>query len=91
MDKVIEKAKELSKEIQNTPEVKEYLRLKELFESDQELATMRQDIARLASENKLIERDNLLKIYNSHPLVSNYEAAKESVNQLLNTIKQFLG
>ena len=90
MDKVIEKAKELSKEIQNTPEVKEYLRLKELFESDQELATMRQDIARLASENKLIERDNLLKIYNSHPLVNNYEAAKESVNQLLNTIKQII-
>ena len=37
MDKVIDKANELSKEILNTPEVKEYLKLKELIEKDKEL------------------------------------------------------
>ena len=36
MDKVIDKAKELSNEILNTPEVKEYVKLKELIEKDKE-------------------------------------------------------
>lgn len=90
MDKVIEKAKELSNEILNTPEVKEYLRLKELFEKDKELAELRINIASLTNEGKLEERDNLLKIYNSHPLVANYETAKEAVRSLLETVKQII-
>ena len=90
MDKVIDKANELSKEILNTPEVKEYLKLKELIENDEELAEFRINIASLANEGKLEERDNLLKIYNSHPLVANYETAKESVKSLLETIKQII-
>ena len=90
MDKVIDKAKELSNEILNTPEAKEYLRLKELFEKDKELAELRINIASLANEGKLEERDNLLKVYNSHPLVMNYESAKEAVKSLLETIIQII-
>ena len=90
MDKVIEKANELSSEIQNTPEVKEYLRLKKLVESDKELAELRINIARCTNDNNFAERNNLLKIYNSNPLVSNYETAKENVRSLLLTIKQII-
>lgn len=90
MDKILEKANELSDAIQETPEVKEYLKLKELIEKDEELKELRNNIARLTSENKLEERDNLLKIYNSNPLVNNYEIAKENVKALLKTVADIL-
>ena len=37
MDKIIEKAKSLREDIDNLPEVKEYYRLKTLYENDKEL------------------------------------------------------
>ena len=90
MDKIIELAKEVRKEINELPEIKEYLKLKNLFEKDKELAEMRQNIARLASEHKEIERQNLLEIYNSHPLVNNYNLAKEEAYKTLSEIKNIL-
>ncbi|MCQ2776725.1 MAG: YlbF family regulator [Bacilli bacterium] len=90
MDKVIEKAIELSGEIKNMPEIVEFLRLKGLMEEDKELKELRNNIARLTEENKLEERDNLLKIYNSNPLVNNYEVARENALALLRTVKNVL-
>ena len=90
MDKVIEKAIELSDEIKNKPEIVEFLRLKGLMEEDKELKELRNNIARLTEENKLEERDNLLKIYNSNPLVNNYEVARENALALLRTVKNVL-
>ncbi|MBR0440204.1 MAG: YlbF family regulator [Bacilli bacterium] len=90
MDKVIVKAKELKEEINSLPEVKEYLRLKEIYEKDDELRKMRLDIATLKSKGKEEERNNLLKIYNSHPLVANYLSAKEEVEEILLAIKNIL-
>ncbi len=90
MDKVLELTKELKEEINKLPEMQEYLRLKELLENDKELADMRKEIARLANQGKIQERDNLLKIYNSHPLVSNYYTSKEEIEKILNTIKTII-
>ena len=90
MDEVIELAKELKEGINDLPEIKEYLRLKELLENDAELAKMRKDIARLANEGKIEERDNLLKVYNSHPLVNNFYLAKEEIKGILETIKNII-
>ena len=90
MDKIIESAKELSTSIKELPEVQEYLKLKNLFEKDENLAQMRRDIAYLESEGKLEEKKNLLEVYNSHPLVSNYYSAKEEVRNILETIKEIL-
>ena len=90
MDKIIEKAKSLREDIDNLPEVKEYYRLKELYENDLELKKMRVDIARLKNEGKEEERNNLLHIYNSHPLVVNYEAAKEEVKHILLALKDII-
>lgn len=90
MDKVLEKAKELRSEIELLPEYQEYMKLKDIFEKDEHLKNMREEIARLASENKKEERDNLLQIYNSHPLVNNFNIAKEEMKNLLETIKEIL-
>lgn len=90
MDEVIELSKKLKSEIDNLPEMKEYLKLKKLIENDDELAKMRLDIARLANEKKYEERDNLLQIYNSHPLVNNFYLAEEEIKSLLQSIKNII-
>lgn len=90
MDEILTKAKEIREEVDSLPQVKEYYRLKELYENDDELKRLRGEIARLASEGKNKQRKALLEIYNSHPLVSNYNQAKEEVIILLNEIKNIL-
>ena len=90
MDEILTKAKEIREEVDKLPQVKEYYRLKELYEKDDELKRLRGEIARLASEGKNKQRKALLEIYNSHPLVSNYNQAKEEVIILLNEIKNIL-
>ena len=90
MDEVIELSKKLKEEIDNLPEMKEYLKLKKLLENDAQLAKMRLDIARLTNEKKYEERDNLLKIYNSHPLVNNFYLAEEEIKSLLQSIKNII-
>lgn len=90
MDKIIELAKEIRNEINELPEIKEYLKLKTLLENDKELAELRGNIARLASEHKEEERKNLIEIYNSHPIVNNYNLAKEEAYKTLSEIKNVL-
>lgn len=90
MDKIIEEAKSLRDDIDSLPEIKEYYRLKELYENNQNLKEMRRDIARLKNEGKEEERNNLLQIYNSHPLVNNYEMAKEEAERILLVIKNII-
>ena len=90
MDKIVQDAKKLREEIDNLPTVQEYYRLKSLYEADEELANMRREIARLKNEGKEEERKNLLEIYNNHPLVNNYELAKQEVESLLLVIKNII-
>ena len=80
----------LKEEIDKQEEIKEYLRLKEIVSNDKELKKMRKDIARLTNDKKFEERNNLLKIYNSHPIIVNYNIAREEVISLLNEIKEEL-
>ena len=90
MDKIIEEAKSLRNEIDSLPEIQEYYRLKNLMENDEELATLRKEIARLAQEGKNEERKNLLEIYNNHPLVNNYNLAMEEAKSILLAIKDII-
>lgn len=90
MDKIIEEAKSLRSDVDSLPEIQEYYRLKELMEKDEELSRLRKEIARLASEGKTEERKNLLAIYNSHPLVNNYNIAMEEAKSILRTIKDII-
>ena len=90
MNKTDEALEKLAKELYALPEVQEYLELKESMENDKELKEMRLEIARLTNEGKKEEHDNLLKVYNSHPLVVNYQVAREELYNLLNQIKDIL-
>ena len=90
MDKIIEEAKSLRNDIDSLPEIQEYYRLKNLMENDEELATLRKEIARLAQEGKNEERKNLLEIYNNHPLVNNYNLAMEEAKSILLAIKDII-
>jgi len=86
MDEVINAAKELKEAIDNLPLTKEYYLLSNLLENDESLKEMRKEIARLAFEGKEQERENLLKVYNNNPLVSNYQAIKSELTDLLKEI-----
>ena len=90
MDKVLEKAKELRALIDETPEMKEYLKNKELLENNKDVYELKQNIANLKVQGKLVEAKNLEKIYNSHPLVNNFEASKQSLYELLKTIQNII-
>ena len=90
MDKVLEKAKELKAAIDGTPEMKEYLHNKEQFENSEDVIELKHYIANLRAKGKLEEANNLLALYNNHPIVVNYEASKEALYELLNTIQTLI-
>ena len=90
MDKVLEKAKELRALLEETPEMKEYLKNKEALENSEDVRALKHNIANLRAKGKLEEANNLEKIYNAHPLVNNYEASKEALYQLLKTIESII-
>ena len=90
MDKVLEKAKELRALIDETPEMKEYLKNKELLESNKDVYELKQNIANLKAQGKLAEAKNLEDIYNTHPLVNNFEASKVALYELLKTIQNII-
>lgn len=90
MDKIIELAKEIRSDIDNLPQVKEYYRLKEIYENSKELKAMRKEIARLKVQGKEKERNELLKAYNSHPLVNNYNIAKDEVKEMLLNLQNII-
>ena len=90
MDKVLEKAKELKAALDETPEMQEYLKYKALLENSGDVIELKHNIANLRAKGKLEEAKNLEKLYNTHPLVNNYEASKDALYQLLKTIKSIL-
>ena len=90
MDKIKELTDKIAADLHSLPEVKEFLHLKELMGSDKELVNMRSEIARLTSEKKEEEKNNLIAIYNSHLIVNNYNVVREEVMNILQTIKDIL-
>ena len=90
MDKILDEAKSLRKDIDSLPEIQEYYRLKTLMENDEELRRLRTEIARLAKEGKTEERKNLLAIYNANPLVNNYNLAMEEAKSILRAVKDII-
>ncbi|HHT66637.1 MAG TPA: YlbF family regulator [Erysipelotrichaceae bacterium] len=90
MDKIILKAKELKAAIDQTSEMKEYLKNKECLENSQEVIELKHHIANLKAQGKLTEAHNLEEIYHAHPLVNNYELSREALCQLLKTIETII-
>lgn len=90
MDKIAELTDKVAKDLISLPEVKEFLRLKEIMGSDKDLINMRSEIARLTYEKKEEEKSNILAIYNAHPIVNNYNVVREEVITILRTLKDIL-
>ena len=53
MDKVLEKAKELRALLEETPEMKEYLKNKEALENSEDVQALKHNIANLLAKGKL--------------------------------------
>ena len=90
MSEVIEQTKRVGEKLISTETYKEYNHLKTLYENDEELKRMRKEIARLEAEGKKEEANNLRNLYNAHPLVNNYYAAKDEFEQLLKAITNLI-
>lgn len=90
MDKVLEKAQELRKAIEQTPEYQEYIKNKELLENNEDVIALKHNIANLKAQGKLTEAKNLETLYNNHPLINNYEVSKEALYELLKTIESII-
>lgn len=90
MDKIISKAEEIATLIKDNPLIKDFLIVKKQYENDEYLITLRQEIAKLKNDNKEEERQNLIKVYESHPIVNNYYFLLDEVNNFLLEIKNAL-
>ena len=90
MDKVIEKAKELKALIDETPEMKEFLKNKEQYENSEDVIELKHNIANLRAQGKIKEANNLKALYDNHPIVVNYEASKEALMELLKTVQSLI-
>ena len=90
MDKVIEKAQELKTLIDETPEMKEFLKNKEQFEKSEDVIELKHNIANLRAKGKIQEANNLQALYDNHPIVVNYETSKNALYELLKTIQTII-
>ena len=90
MDKVIEKAKELKAVLDETPEMKEYLKYKDLYENSEDVIELKHNIPNLRAKGKLNEANNLQALYDNHPVVVNYQASKEALMELLKTVQSLI-
>lgn len=88
MDKVLEKAKELKEEINQIPEVKEYLRLKKLYEESSEIKSLEIQLKYLPQGSE--DYHKVKEQYNNYPLVINLNNAKEEMLKVLRTLKDIL-
>ena len=90
MDKVIEKAQELKTLIDETPEMKEFLKNKEQFEKSEDVIELKHNIDNLRAKGKIQEANNLQALYDNHPIVVNYEVSKNALYELLKTIQTII-
>jgi cell fate (sporulation/competence/biofilm development) regulator YlbF (YheA/YmcA/DUF963 family) len=90
MNKIIDSAKELREELLKDELIKEYLRVKQIFENDEEIKDIRFKLVLFKNENKLDEYQKMKEIYDSHPIVRNFFILKEEVSELIKDIVEVL-
>ena len=90
MSEPIEIARELKAELDKLPLFIEYKRVKSLLEGDEEIKSLKKEIAlaKVHHDDKL--HKSLLDRYNSHPLVNNYNALQEEVWDYLKQISDIV-
>ncbi|MCQ2815030.1 MAG: YlbF family regulator [Bacilli bacterium] len=91
MNKTIETlAREINEELLNTEEIKNYLKYKQLVETDDNLKNLKKLIVRYKNENRLEDYEKALKEYNENPIVINYNLYNEEAYSLLLEIKDII-
>ena len=80
MNRAIELTYELKKELDSLPLFQEYKRIKELVDSSEEIKELKREISKTSDKEK---KSQLLKQYNSHPLVVNYKELENEVSEYL--------
>lgn len=88
MDKILELSEELKASLYEKEEFKEYFRLKELYENNQEIKSLLILMKETPKSSKEFEK--ISKEYNSHPLVINYMNALEEVKAILKIVGDIL-
>lgn len=90
MDKVLELAEELKKELDALPLFIEYKRVKNDLENNPEIQELKKEIVRAKNENRLQDHKELLARYNSHPLYLNFVRLDDEVSEYLKEIVNIL-
>ena len=86
----IEIALEIREKISELPEAKEYLRLKEIIDKDEEIQQLQKSIIELQNSDKKQEATELLNKLNSMPIVANFQIVKEQLADSLKLISNIL-
>ena len=90
MNKSLEIATEIKDKISELPEAKEYVRLKEIIDNDEEIQNLQKEIIRLTNSGKKEEADKVLGRLNSLPIIANFHIVKEQLAETLKTISNIL-
>lgn len=89
-DRVIELSKELKENLNNEPVLREYLRIKDIFEKDSLLNDLRKNIAIAKEKNDKERYDTLKEMYDNLPLVKNFYQLQDEVVELLQQVNQII-
>ncbi len=88
MNKEIEIAKELKKEIDSLPLFQEYKRIRELVDNSDEIKELKAEIAKSVNDKE--KHKELLNRYNSHPLIVNLNELEIEVRDYLKEITDII-
>ena len=83
-------AKELKQEIEKDPLVIEYRRVKALVDNNEEIATLKKEIALAKAHHEDSLHKELLNRYHNHPLINNLEVLQEELNAYLSEISKIV-
>jgi len=90
MDRIIDLSQELKDELDKLPLFQEYKILKKELDESSEIKTLKKEIVRAKNENRIDDHKALLKEYDNHPLVVNFNTIEEEVKNYLKQISEIL-
>ena len=90
MDNSLEIAEQIKGKILELPEAKEYLRLKNIIENDEEIKSLQEKIISLRKDKKTKEVKVLTDKLNSMPIIINFEAVRDQLADTLKVISNIL-
>ena len=90
MDKILEKSKELKKELEALPLFQEYKKVKELYYSSKEIKELEKEVIRSKNENRMSDHKLLLEKLHNHPLYINYHLLEEEVSNYLKEVTDLI-